>query len=235
MTKRMFTLMVAVLISTAALFGLICLLEAASPDLPGSALAAPLNPDATVTEVDPSSAPNDLDAPIVIAGTEFLSTPTVHLGDTSLNDVSWVSSTTLQAVVPWGMDPGVYTLTVTNPDLGLPSDVLTEAFTVTNELDHFVFAPVLTQTAGMPITITLTALDAFGWPVPDYGGTVTLTDSTGTISPTVSPAFVNGQASFAVTITAADASAGDVATSDRRRSDSGQCSARPLAMTAVVS
>jgi len=91
-----------------------------------------------VIEVDPSLAPNDLDIPIVITGTGFtaglsgtlvITPPAVYLGDTALGEVTWVSSTTLHAVVPWGLDPAVYPLEVENPDGG--SGSLTNAFTVT--------------------------------------------------------------------------------------------------------
>jgi len=129
MKKRMFAPIAAVLISTAALLGMICLLGRASPDVPGSALAAPLNGDPTVSEVDPASAASDLDIPIVITGSDFVSTPMVFLGDTSLDDVIWVSTTTLEATVPWGLVPGVYTMTVVNPGGG-PGE-LPNAFTVT--------------------------------------------------------------------------------------------------------
>jgi len=91
------------------------------------ALAAPLS--LTVTAVDPVVAPNDLDTLIMITGTGFTAVPTVTLGSTLLDDVGWVSSTTLTATVPWGLDAGVYTLTVTNPDGGMGS--LPNAFTVT--------------------------------------------------------------------------------------------------------
>ena len=51
----------------------------------------------------------------------FAASPTASLGTTALTDVTWVNSTTLTATVPWGMDPGVYTLTVVNPDGGTGS------------------------------------------------------------------------------------------------------------------
>jgi hypothetical protein len=82
-----------------------------------------------VTAVAPSEAPNDLDAPIVISGTAFAVVPTVCLENTVLEKVGWVNSTTLTATVPWGMSPGVYTMTVTNP--GGESHALSEAFSVT--------------------------------------------------------------------------------------------------------
>jgi photosystem II stability/assembly factor-like uncharacterized protein len=129
MKKRVFPAVAAVLISTTALLVLLYLTERTNPAISNPALAAPLQITPTVTLVHPSSAPNDLDTPIVITGTDFADGATVTLGDESLSDVSRVSSTTLQAMVPWGMDPGVYTLTVTNPDS--ESDSLANAFTVT--------------------------------------------------------------------------------------------------------
>ena len=126
MKRRLFAI-TAALTSMAALIVLLYVLGEVGAGVSNPALAAPL--DLAVTEVDPSSAPNDLDTPIVLTGTNFVSTPMVYLGDTSLDGVNWVSTTTLEATVPWGMDPGVYTLTVTNPDS--ESGSLPGAFTVT--------------------------------------------------------------------------------------------------------
>ena len=102
---------------------------------------APLSaqPGPSVSTVAPVSAPNDIDTPVVISGSGFaavmdgtgtvvLTAPTVSLGATPLTNVTFVDSTTLTATVPWGMDPGTYDLTVTNPDGG--SGSLSGAFTV---------------------------------------------------------------------------------------------------------
>jgi hypothetical protein len=130
MNRRLFATGAAALISAAALAMLLCAMsgaqisnfgtvwlkpdEYAKPPI-SSARAASLDAP-TVTQVDPASTPNDLDTPIVITGTGFTAGMTVTLGSTRLPDATWVSSTTLTATVPWGMNPGVYTLTVTNPD-----------------------------------------------------------------------------------------------------------------------
>jgi photosystem II stability/assembly factor-like uncharacterized protein len=127
MKGRLLATTAAVLASTAALLVLLYVLEGAGASASNPVLAAPL--DLTVTEVDPSSAPNDLDTFVIITGTDFADGAAVTLGAKPLSDVSRVSSTTLRAMVPWGMDPGVYTLTVTNPDSELSS--LPDAFTVT--------------------------------------------------------------------------------------------------------
>jgi photosystem II stability/assembly factor-like uncharacterized protein len=117
------------LTSTVALLVLLVLLGSPSPDT----LAAPAA--LAVSEVDPAAGPNDLDTPIVITGTDFADPPTVTLGTTSLDDVGWVSASRLTATVPWGLDPGVYTLTVENP--GGASASLAEAFTVTQGIGEW--------------------------------------------------------------------------------------------------
>ncbi|HEY74789.1 MAG TPA: hypothetical protein G4O00_01230 [Thermoflexia bacterium] len=139
MEKRWFVTMGVVLLSMAALLALMGLVEGLAMTITYPVLAAPpevVTP--TVTGVDPDSGPNDIDTSIIIAGTNFtaelsgtlvITAPTAYLGDTALEDVVWVSSTTLSATVQWGLDPGVYTLTVVNPDGGTGS--LADAFTVT--------------------------------------------------------------------------------------------------------
>jgi photosystem II stability/assembly factor-like uncharacterized protein len=137
MGKRLFAVAATLLILTAAPILLFYLAERVSQDLLGAALAAPLSVP-TVMGVDPVSAPNDLDTSIVITGSDFaavlsgtivITPPAAYLGGTALDDVIWVGATTLSATVPWGMDPGVYTLTVVNPDG--ESGGLPDAFTVT--------------------------------------------------------------------------------------------------------
>jgi len=114
---------------------------AAAPDegVKASNLTTP-----TVTAVDPSQAPNDVDTPIVIQGTGFTATlsgtavitaPTVALGEGALPGVVWVNTTTMSATVPWGLTPNVYSLTVINPD-GV-STTLKNAFTVTQGIGVF--------------------------------------------------------------------------------------------------
>jgi len=136
MDKRWFAITFTIATATTALIGLFWLMGETTTGISTHALAAPLSP--TVTGVDPTVAPNDLDTPIVITGTDFaavlsgtliITHPMAYLGSTALEDVSWVSTTTLTGTVPWGLDPGVYTLTVINPDT--QSSSLPDAFTVT--------------------------------------------------------------------------------------------------------
>ncbi len=82
-----------------------------------------------IIAVSPSTAPNDLDIPVIITGTGFNPGLTVTIGLTVLADRSWISTTLLTATIPWGLDPGVYTLTVQNPGGELGS--MSSAFTIT--------------------------------------------------------------------------------------------------------
>jgi len=143
----------------------------------GSVRAAPkdvINP--TVSAIVPATAPNDQDTPVTITGTGFATDatgtiqPTASLGDTALTDVTFVDATTLTATVPSGLAPGLYTLTVTNPDSGTAS--LTDAFTVT---------PAPTVSAVEPPT----AYNDIDEPVTITGANFS-TDATGTIPPTAS-------------------------------------------------
>ncbi len=135
--------MAAVCIALTTVLVLLCMVGRAGHGVSRPALAASTETAAlTVTAVDPTSAPNDIDTAIVIAGTGFVPELTgtitmppamAYLGAAELEDVTWVSSTMLTASVPWGLAPGVHTLTVVNADGGTAS--LTNAFTVTQDMD----------------------------------------------------------------------------------------------------
>jgi hypothetical protein len=105
MNRKMLVSLGTVLLATAILLALLTLLAQSDSAAPQPARAAPLAAVPAVTEVVPSSAPNDLDTPIVITGTDFVVSATVLLDDTALDDVGWVSTATLTATVPWGMEP----------------------------------------------------------------------------------------------------------------------------------
>ncbi len=71
---------------------------------------------------------------------------------------------------------------------------------------RFEFAPIADQVAGVDFTVTITAYDTFGNVATGFNGTVTLSDTTGTLQPTTSDPFVNGVlASQVVSITRARA------------------------------
>jgi len=84
-------------------------------------------------------------------------------------------------------------------------------------LHHFVFATIPSpQTVGQAFAVTITAQDEYDNTATGYSGAATLTDTTGTIDPTVTGNFISGvwtgnvtiaQAQSDVTITAEDGSA----------------------------
>ena len=59
-------------------------------------------------------------------------------------------------------------------------------------LDHFTFNTISNQTASTAFSITITAEDAFDNTATSYTGTNSLSDTTGTISPTTTGAFTSG-------------------------------------------
>ncbi|MEM2641503.1 MAG: DNRLRE domain-containing protein [Thermoproteota archaeon] len=71
----------------------------------------------------------------------------------------------------------------------------TKELTVTpGPLDCFAFDPIVSpKQVAVPFSITITAYDAYGNVKTDYTGTNSLSDTTGTIYPTVTGAFVNGK------------------------------------------
>jgi photosystem II stability/assembly factor-like uncharacterized protein len=139
MKKQQFVTLAIALVSLGALFGLLFwsasdrahALDRAPAHLREPA-ASP-NQVPTPIEVQPDTAPNDLDTPITITGTQFEAGARLQLDGTTLDGVTWISPTRLDAVVPWGLEPGVYTMTVTNP--GGASASLANAFTVTQAID----------------------------------------------------------------------------------------------------
>ena len=73
-------------------------------------------------------------------------------------------------------------------------------------VDHFVFGAISgPQTAGAPFSTTMTAQDVYGNTVTGFSGTVNLSTTAGTISPTVSGAFVGGVRTENVSVTQAGA------------------------------
>lgn len=132
MKKQLFATAAATLISASMLLVIFCVLPGVSLGMASPASSSSIQVPPTVVQIDPVSAPNNLDTFVIITGSDFISTPTVYLGNTTLGDVSWVSATVLEATVPWGMASGVYTLTVKNPDGEAGS--LPSAFTVTQAI-----------------------------------------------------------------------------------------------------
>ena len=79
----------------------------------------------------PDNGANDQPTSLTISGTSFSGNPSIRLGDTWLEDVVLVDSTTITAVLPAGMLPGIYDLRLYNGDC--QEATLLDAFTVSDE------------------------------------------------------------------------------------------------------
>ncbi|HDH97223.1 MAG TPA: hypothetical protein ENF73_05825, partial [Proteobacteria bacterium] len=82
-----------------------------------------------VKAIDPNTGSNDQDVDVTITGRNFEDTPAVYLGAVELQSVQFFSDQVIAAVVPAGLAPATYDLTVINPDE--ESFTLEEAYTVT--------------------------------------------------------------------------------------------------------
>lgn len=91
------------------------------------ALSAHPQSPPVIKGITPNTGPNDQQTPITITGQGFTSGTLAYLDDAPLLRVTYVDSATLQVRVPFGLDTGVYTLTVTDAETA----TLTNAFTMT--------------------------------------------------------------------------------------------------------
>jgi subtilisin family serine protease len=84
----------------------------------------------TVTAILPDSGMNYGPTDVTVSGTDFADGCTLKVGTTPCT-VNTVTPTSIDAVVPSGITPGTYDVTVTNPDS--LSGTLTQGFTVTQD------------------------------------------------------------------------------------------------------
>lgn len=97
-------------------------------------ISIPLHPlpPPTVAQMTPNHSSGLEPTPVQILGSNFVDMPAARLGDTWLISMTLVSSTTLNAVVPAGIDSGTYTLTLYNGDCQMVT--LENAFSVGDHL-----------------------------------------------------------------------------------------------------
>jgi len=148
----------------------------------------PTPPPPQVLAVSPTQDDNDTVINITITGANFLPIPTAFMvdGGATALETTYVSPSTLNAVIPAWFTADYYDLTVTNPDL--QSYTLTDAFTLTNPTPLIAGVNPYTGTDNVDTNITINGsnfinglsatLSAFSLP------TVTVVNST-TLNATV--------------------------------------------------
>lgn len=162
--------------------------------------ATPPQPPATVV-VTPAS------AVLPTGGTQQFTAQAFDAANNPLSGLVFTWSTagggavTQGGLFTAGSAPGTYTNNVVASTGGVSGAASTEI--VARTLSRFAFAPVAGPVfAGTPVPVQITALDQFGAALPTYAGPAQLSDTTGTVSPSVTGAFIAGTWSGSVTLTA---------------------------------
>ena len=118
---------------------------------------------------------------------------------TDLGSVTFTQQRTLTAVVPAGVAPGRYDVSVTDPSGR--TGVLPDGFEITSDAASavgFRIADVPGQRAGVPFAVSLSAVDAAGRVASGFTGSVSVADDSGTASPGTAGPFVLGRATALV-------------------------------------
>ncbi len=107
----------------------------------------PPNPAPLLQSITPDVGTPYQPVPVQIAGEGFVERPAARLGETWLLSVTQVTTRLLTGVVPAGMPPGLYDLTLVNGDC--QEGVLPNAFTVVGEC----ISPTLSLSAAGPVEL----------------------------------------------------------------------------------
>ncbi|MDW7679186.1 MAG: hypothetical protein SCK70_01370, partial [bacterium] len=164
-------------------------------------------------DVNPISSPQTAGAPFaitIIAKDINGETVTSFAGTVNLIDNSGTISPTVTGNFVSGVWTGDVTITksFTNNAItisGLGKSGISNNFNVNAAgADHFVFTSIASpQTAGAAFSVTVLARDQYDNIASSFNGIANLSDNTGTISPSATTNFSNGQWTGAVTITLA--------------------------------
>lgn len=137
-------------------------------------------------------------------------TVTGYTGNVNLSDLSGTITPTVTPNFSNGIWSGSVTITksFTNNQItasGAGKSGTSNMFNVqANAVTHFSFSTITSpKTAGQGFSVTIAARDNYENIATSFAGNVTLTDNTGTITPTTTPNFTSGQWTGNVTITKA--------------------------------
>ena len=101
-------------------------------------------------------------------------------------------------------------------------------------VDHFEFNNISAQGAGSPFSATISLKDAYSNTVTSFSGIATLSDTTGTISPSVAGTFSNGVWTGSMRITKAQSNVAITATADGKTGSSNLFEVLPLTLSGFV-
>ncbi|MFH0848407.1 MAG: hypothetical protein V1857_02760, partial [archaeon] len=176
---------------------------------------------------------------ITITGKDtYNNTITTYTGSNSLNDSTGTINPTATGSFTGGTWTGSVTITKAQTGISITTtgggkSGTSNSFNIdaSSELDHFAIAIISSpQTAGVSFTVTITSKDAYNNTVTMYSGSNSLSDSTGTISPTATGAFSSGVWTGSVTITKAQTGITITTSSSGKSGTSNSFSVNPAAL-----
>lgn len=141
---------------------------------------------------------------VEIQGNEFLPVEDVRIEFGKIIIGTWTTNSAGTFSAKFSV-PGTTEGTITITALGLNSQLQAiDYFYVRFELARFRLDPITTpQTAGIPFTLTITAIDNTGGTLTNFSHVVTLSDLSGSISPVITTKFIAGIWQGTVSITKA--------------------------------
>lgn len=154
-------------------------------------------PPPTVTAISPDFDVTSGGKSVTITGTAFIAGATVAIGGAAATGVTFVSSTTLNAVVPAGSS-GVVDVVVTNPDGQIGT--LTNGFTYSSLAITSLSRDAGSAAGGATVLVNGSGFVSSETPTVDFGGTAAVTTFiSSTQLSAVTPAHATGQVDVTVT------------------------------------
>ncbi len=162
-------------------------------------------------EIATITSPQSADTPFSInitAKDQYGNTATGFGGTVTISDATGTISPTSSGTFSNGTRTQTVTITQARSDVwitvndGFGHTGTSNFFNIMyGSLNHFAISSIAAQATGVPFAVTVTAQDAYNSTVTGFTGQVTISDLTGTISPTPSGSFTDGVWNGNVTVT----------------------------------
>jgi len=192
----------------------------------------------TIQTQDASSNPVNVPSDMTITLSSTSGTGKFSLSDSAWSEITSITITASSSVASFyykDTTAGTPTITAAESPSQDWADAAQQQTVNPTALAHFTFNTISSpQTAGTAFSITITAKDQYENNVTSYTGTNTLSDTTGTISPTSTGAFISGFWTGIVTINKAQTGVAITTTGSGKSGTSNPFDVNPQSINKVV-